>query len=328
MFNIALLGAGRIGQIHAGNIAAHPYSRLYSVVDPNVQNAALVSERYQANQQTLQQALQDSNVHAVLIASATDTHADFIEQAAKHGKAIFCEKPVHLDLARVRDCLRVVKSCNVPLFIGFQRRFDAEFRYARDEAQAGRIGKLENLLIISRDPSAPPVEYITVSGGLFRDMTIHDFDMARFMMGEEPVSVFAQGSNLTDPAIGMAGDIDTAVIVLKYASGAMASIVNSRRSSYGYDQRVELHGEQGLLCVDNIRQHQVRRYVSAGSYAALPEPFFLQRYRNAYTAEWQHFIEVLRGESQPLCTGDDGERALYIADKALESLRTQCEVSL
>lgn len=192
MFNIALLGAGRIGQVHAANIATHKETTLWSVVDPNETFASRLATQYQARQQSLDEAMTDPDVHAVLIASATDTHADLIELAARHGKAIFCEKPVHLDLARVRDCLKVVKEFDVPLFIGFNRRFDPQFRRVKTEAQSGRIGKPESLLIISRDPSPPPAEYVRVSGGMFRDMTIHDFDMARFIMGEEPVSVYAQ----------------------------------------------------------------------------------------------------------------------------------------
>ncbi|WOR31164.1 inositol 2-dehydrogenase [Citrobacter portucalensis] len=328
MFNIALLGAGRIGQVHAANIASHSATTLWSVVDPNQEFATRLATQYQARLQSLDEAMTDPNVHAVLIASATDTHADLIEMAARHGKAIFCEKPVHLDLARVRDCLKVVKEYDVPLFIGFNRRFDPQFRRVKTDALAGRIGKPESLLIISRDPSPPPAEYVRVSGGMFRDMTIHDFDMARFIMGEEPVSVYAQGSNLVDAAIGEAGDIDTAFIVLKYASGAMATIVNSRRSSYGYDQRLELHGSEGLLCAGNILENQVQHYAKTGCTSALPEHFFLQRYKSAYAAEWEHFVAVLRGEAVPDCSGDDGERALYLADKALESLHSQREVLL
>jgi len=328
MFNIALLGAGRIGQIHAANIAAHKETRLWSVVDPNEENAARIAAQYQIRVQSVDEVMNDANVHAVLIASATDTHANLIELAARHGKAIFCEKPVHLDLARVRECLEVVKANNVPLFIGFNRRFDPQFRRVKTEVLEGRIGKPESLLIISRDPSPPPVEYVRVSGGMFRDMTIHDFDMARFIMGEEPVSIYAQGSNLVDPAIGEAGDIDTAFIVLKYRSGAMATIVNSRRSAYGYDQRIELHGANGLLSAGNILENQVQHLSAAGCRSALPEHFFLQRYKDAYAAEWQHFVEVLRGEAKPECSGEDGERALYLADKALESLHNRCEIEL
>ncbi|AOV96885.1 inositol 2-dehydrogenase [Edwardsiella hoshinae] len=328
MFNIALLGAGRIGQLHAANIARHPETRLWSVVDPLHECAARLATQYQARQQSLDEAMTDPNVHAVLIASATDTHADLIEQAARHGKAIFCEKPIHLDLARVRDCLRVVTQYDVPLFIGFNRRFDPQFRQVKHALLAGRVGTPESLMIISRDPAPPSLEYVRVSGGLFRDMTIHDFDMARFIMGEEPVSLYAQGSNLIDPAIGEAGDIDTAFIVLKYASGALATIVNSRRSAYGYDQRLELHGSEGLLCVGNILENQVQHYGPNGATHALPEHFFLQRYGLAYAAEWAHFVAVLRGEVAPECSGDDGERALYLADKALESLLSQRTVLL
>lgn len=328
MFNIALLGAGRIGQIHAANIVAHKETNLWSVVDPNEENAARIATLYQARVQSVEEAMADPNIHAVLIASATDTHANLIELAAQHGKAIFCEKPVHLDLARVRECLEVVKTHNVPLFIGFNRRFDPQFSRIKAQVAEGRIGKPESLLIISRDPSPPPVEYVRVSGGMFRDMTIHDFDMARFIMGEEPVSIYAQGSNLVDPAIGEAGDIDTAFIVLKYRSGALATIVNSRRSSYGYDQRLEVHGENGLLCAGNILENQVQHFSTAGCQSALPEHFFLQRYKDAYAAEWQHFVAVLRGDAQPECSGVDGERALYLADKALESLQSRCEVAL
>ncbi|WP_339097287.1 inositol 2-dehydrogenase [Pectobacterium brasiliense] len=328
MFNIALLGAGRIGQVHAVNIAAHKETNLYAVVDPNPTNATALAERYHTKVQTVDEVMNDPAVHAVLIASATDTHADLIELAAKHGKAIFCEKPVHLDIARVRDCLTVVKQQNVPLFVGFNRRYDPQFLRVKTLAGEGRIGKPESLLIISRDPSPPPAEYVRVSGGMFRDMTIHDFDMARFIMGEEPVSVFAQGSNLVDPAIGEAGDIDTAFIVLKFASGAMATIVNSRRSGYGYDQRLELHGAKGVLSAGNIRENVVEQWTDDGCLAAKPEYFFLQRYHAAYAAEWQHFVDVLNGRTQPECSGLDGERALNLADKAFESLAQGKEVAV
>lgn len=320
MFNIALLGAGRIGQVHAVNITEHKETNLYAVVDPNPANAQALSERYHAQVRTINEVMGDPAVHAVLIASATDTHADLIELAAKNGKAIFCEKPVHLDIARVRDCLTVVEQQRVPLFVGFNRRYDPQFRRVKTLSEAGNIGKAESLLIVSRDPSPPPAEYVRVSGGMFRDMTIHDFDMARFIIGEEPVSVFAQGSNLVDPAIGQAGDIDTAFVVLKFASGAMATIVNSRRSGYGYDQRLELHGAKGVLSAGNIRENVVEQWTDDGCLAAKPEHFFLQRYQSAYIAEWNHFVEVLNGRVQPECTGLDGERALYLADKALESL--------
>lgn len=328
MYNIALFGAGRIGQVHAVNIADHKETQLYSVIDPFSQGTAALAEKYGAKQQSTEEALADPNVHGVLIASATDTHAELIELAAKAGKAIFCEKPVHLDIERVRSCLAIVEQYQVPLFVGFNRRYDPQFRKVREMLSAGSIGKAESLLITSRDPSPPPAEYVKVSGGMFRDMTIHDFDMARFIMGEDPVSIYAQGSNLVDPAIGQAGDIDTAFVVMKFPSGAMATITNSRRSGYGYDQRIELHGEKGLLTAKNIHENAVEQWGEAGCVAAKPEHFFLQRYDAAYKAEWTHFVDVLAGRAQPECSGYDGELALLMADKALESLKTGKEVKL
>ncbi|CAM3659285.1 Inositol 2-dehydrogenase [Vibrio aerogenes CECT 7868] len=326
MYNIALFGAGRIGQVHSVNIAAHPDTTLYSVIDPFAENADKLATKYGAKIQTTEEAFADKNVHAVLIASATDTHAELIELAAKAGKAIFCEKPVHLDIERVRQCLKTVEENHVPLFVAFNRRYDPQFRRVRELLSAGNIGKAESLLITSRDPSPPPAEYVKVSGGMFRDMTIHDFDMARFIMGEDPVSVFAQGSNLVDPAIGAAGDIDTAFIVMKFPSGALATISNTRRSGYGYDQRIELHGEKGLLTANNIKENAVEQWNETGCTAAKPEHFFLQRYDAAYKAEWAHFVDVLAGKATPECSGYDGEFALLMADKALESLQTGKEV--
>ncbi|MEQ5755770.1 MULTISPECIES: inositol 2-dehydrogenase [Providencia] len=328
MFNIALFGAGRIGQVHAVNIAGHKETKLYSVIDPYQPNAVALAEKYQAKVQTTEEAMQDPNIQGVLIASATDTHADLIELAAKHKKVIFCEKPVHLDLERVKQCLKSVKEHNVPLFIGFNRRYDPQFRHLKNLFQQGAIGKAESLIITSRDPSPPPAEYVKASGGMFRDMTIHDFDMARFMIGEEPCSVYAQGSNVVDPAIGQAGDIDTAFIILKFPSGAMATISNSRRSGYGYDQRIELHGEKGLLTAGNIKENSVALLSEVGCLSAKPEYFFLQRYHEAYQAEWQHFVDILAGRAESETTGTDGELALYLADKALESLKTGKEVKL
>ena len=328
MFNIALFGAGRIGQVHAVNIAGHKETTLYSVIDPYQPNADALAEKYQAKIQSVEEAMQDPNIHGVLIASATDTHANLIELAAKHKKVIFCEKPVHLDLERVKQCLKSVKEHNVPLFIGFNRRYDPQFRHLKNLFEQGAIGKAESLIITSRDPSPPPAEYVKVSGGMFRDMTIHDFDMARFVIGEEPCSVFAQGSNVVDPAIGQAGDIDTAFIILKFPSGAMATISNSRRSGYGYDQRVELHGEKGLLTAGNIKENSVELLSEVGCLSAKPEFFFLQRYNDAYKAEWNHFVDILAGRAESETTGTDGELALYLADKALESLKTGKEVKL
>ncbi|MDX7992811.1 inositol 2-dehydrogenase [Xenorhabdus sp. Reich] len=328
MFNIALFGAGRIGQVHAANIANHKETCLYSVIDPHLASAETLAQKYQAKIQTTEEAMADPDIHGVLIASATDTHADLIELAARNNKMIFCEKPVHLDLERVRQCLITVAACQVPLFVGFNRRYDPQFRRLKNLLNAGTVGKVESLLITSRDPSPPPAEYVRVSGGMFRDMSIHDFDMARFLLGEEPCAIYAQGSNLVDPAIGLAGDIDTAFIVMKFPSGAMATISNSRRSGYGYDQRLELHGENGLLTAGNIKENSVEFLGEKGCIAAKPEHFFLQRYHEAYIAEWSHFVDVMAGRVIPETSGIDGEQALYLADKALESLKLGKEIKL
>lgn len=327
MYNIALFGAGRIGQVHSVNIAAHKNTTLYSVIDPFAENSEKLAKKYSAKIQTVEDALADSNVDGVLIASATDTHADLISLAAKAGKAIFCEKPVHLDIERVKECLKIVEENKVPLFVGFNRRYDPQFRKLREMFSAGCIGKAESLIITSRDPSPPPAEYVKVSGGMFRDMTIHDFDMARYIMGEDPVSIFAQGSNLVDPAIGAAGDIDTAFVVMEFPSGALATISNTRRSGYGYDQRLELHGEKGLLQAGNMKENLVEYWGEEGCTSAKPQPFFLERYKDAYIAEWEHFVDVLAGRAKPECNGYDGEQALLMADKAIESLRTGKKVN-
>ncbi|MGF1683175.1 inositol 2-dehydrogenase [Photobacterium minamisatsumaniensis] len=320
MFNIALFGAGRIGQVHAVNIASHPKTRLYSIIDPYVEGANKLAQEYDAMVQSIEQAMSDPAVDAVCICSATDTHADLMELAAKHGKVIFCEKPIDLDISRVRDCLATVKQYDVPMLLGFNRRYDPQFRTLKNQLDAGVIGQPESLVITSRDPSPPPAEYTKVSGGMFRDMTVHDLDMARFIMGEDPVSITAHGSCMVDPAIGEAGDIDTAVLVLSFPSGAIATINNSRRSGYGYDQRLELHGSKGLLQAHNAKENLVQHWGEDGCVAAKPQYFFLERYQAAYVAEWQHFVEVLEGV-EPECSGADGEFALVLADAALESMK-------
>lgn len=322
MFNIALFGAGRIGQVHAVNINNHPETNLYSVIDPYLAGAQKLVDRYQAKIQSVQQAMADPNVHAVCICSATDTHADLIKLAAINAKPIFCEKPIDLSLSRVRDCLSVVEKHHVPMLTGFNRRYDPQFRQLKEQLSAGAVGKVESLLITSRDPSPPPAEYSQVSGGMFRDMTIHDLDMARFIIGEDPVSITAHGSCLVDPAIGEMGDIDTAVLVLQFPLGVMVTIINSRRSGYGYDQRLELHGEKGLLQAGNMKENLLAHWGSEGCKTAKLQAFFLERYQDAYIAEWQHFADVLAGRCQPQSTGVDGEFALVLAEAALASMKS------
>lgn len=328
MFNIALFGAGRIGNVHAANINNHPRTTLYSIVDPYVEGASQLARQYNAKIQTIEEAMADPNVHGVCIGSATDTHADFIELAAKNGKTILCEKPIDLALSRVRDCLGVIEQYPVPMLVGFNRRFDPQFRKLKTQLGAGVIGKAESLLITSRDPSPPPAHYAKASGGMFRDMSIHDLDMARFILGEDPISITAHGSCMVDQAIGEAGDIDTAVIVMNFPSGAIATISNSRRSGYGYDQRIELHGEKGLLQAGNIKEDLVQHWGDSGCVSAKPQHFFLERYEQAYINEWDHFVEILAGEASPLCSGKDGEFALVLAEAALESMKTGATVKL
>ncbi len=321
MFNIVLFGAGKMGSVHAKNIANHNETTLYAVVDPIPDNARRLAEKYSAKWYSSPEAiLADTQVDGIWIASASHTHADLIELAAKNKKAIFCEKPIHLELDRVKQCLSIVEQNNVPLIMGFNRRFDPQFSQVKKQGDAGEVGKKESLLIVSRDPAPPPISYVKISGGLFKDMMIHDFDMARFIMDEEPDFIFAQASNVVDPEIGKAGDIDTAVVTLKFPSGALATIINSRRSGYGYDQRIELHGEKGLLQAGNIHTHQVSVWRETGRLYAPLEDFYLQRYDDAYFSELEHFIAVMCGKAQPQCSGSDGYKALVLAISASQSL--------
>lgn len=327
MFNIALFGVGRIGRIHGQNIHDHAQTNVYSIIDPYVEGREELSEKYGAKIQTAEEAMSDPNVHAICICSATNTHVNLIELAAVNGKAIFCEKPIDLDLAKVRDCLKIVEANNTTLFIAFNRRYDAHFNALKTRLNNNAIGQIESLIITSRDPAAPPAEYAKTSGGMYRDMTIHDFDMVRYLMNAEPTTITAYGSCMVDPEIGEAGDIDTSVVVLTFTSGAIATINNSRRSGYGYDQRIEVHGSNGMLTAGNITENSVKQYGEKGAVEANPEYFFLQRYAGAYKNEWNHFVEVLGGATS-LSPGIDGERALALADAALLSLTTNKTVKL
>jgi myo-inositol 2-dehydrogenase/D-chiro-inositol 1-dehydrogenase len=259
---------------------------------------------------------------AVLIASPTPTHADYIEQAAARGRPMFCEKPIDLSADRVRACLAAVRAAGMPLMVGFNRRFDPHFSALKARLDGGEIGGLELLTIISRDPAPPPIAYVESSGGLFRDMMIHDLDMARFLLGEEPVAVSAAASCLVDPAIGAAGDVDTAVVTLRTASGRLCQISNSRRAVYGYDQRIEAHGAKGLLRVGNVVPTMVELADAVGFRTDPVLPFFLERYAAAYRAELGAFVAAVSGGGAVRPDGEDGLRALLLADAALESLHT------
>ena len=262
------------------------------------------------------------------ICAPTDMHADLIERAARAKKAIFCEKPIDLDADRVAKCLEVVKSTGATLMVGFNRRFDPNFAALRQRIADGMIGNLEIVSITSRDPSPPPVSYIARSGGLFRDMMIHDFDMARFVLGEEPIAVSAMGSALVDKAIGEAGDVDTAVVIMETKSGKVAQISNSRRAAYGYDQRVEAHGSKGMIHAGNVKETTVEFAGAAGFASDKVLNFFLERYASAYRAELDTFVEAVKSGAKPNPDGEDGLKANRLADAAYLSWKTGKRVAL
>jgi myo-inositol 2-dehydrogenase/D-chiro-inositol 1-dehydrogenase len=328
MINFCQFGAGRIGAIHAANIARHSEARLAAVVDVDADMAARLAGRHGAVVISREAALADPAMDAVVIASSTDTHADLVEAAARAGKAIFCEKPLDLDRARATGCVAVAEKCGVPLMVGFNRRFDPNFARLAEQLRSGRIGRVELLSITSRDPAPPPLSYVRVSGGLFRDMMIHDFDMACWLLDEEPVEVFAAASVLVDPAIGEAGDVDTAVVTLRTRSGALCQISNSRRAAYGYDQRIEAFGSLGALRAENVVETTVSFAGADGIVSDKPLHFFLERYAEAYRRELDHFIEAISTGSTPLTGGIDGIRALALADAAIESARTHHPIAV
>jgi len=325
MLSIAVIGAGRIGRIHAANIAANPAAHLIGVADVDAAAAEALAHSCGAQAITLDAAFA---ADAVLIGSPTPTHAGYIERAAAAGRAIFCEKPIDLSVERVRACLAAVQRAGVVLMVGFNRRFDPHFLTLKRRLDAGEIGALELLTIFSRDPGPPPLSYIASSGGLFRDMMIHDLDMARFLLGEEPVELHAAASCLVDPAIGAAGDVDTAVVTLRTGSGKLCQISNSRRATYGYDQRIEAHGAKGLLRAGNVTPTTVELANENGFVSDPVLPFFLERYATAYRAELDAFIAAVTHGTAPLPNGDDGLRALLLADAATESARTGATIRL
>ncbi|NVK31398.1 MAG: inositol 2-dehydrogenase [Gammaproteobacteria bacterium] len=319
---IALLGAGRIGQVHAKAIAFSRGAQLAAVADAYPEAAQRIADQYGCQTSTVEALIASAEIDAVLIATSTDTHADLIEAAARAGKAIFCEKPIDLDVERVRRCIEVVAQTGAKLMIGFNRRFDPHFKSAQQAIAGGCIGAVEQVQITSRDPAPPPIDYIKRSGGIFRDMMIHDFDMARFMLGEEPVSVMATGSVLVDSEIGAAGDYDTAMAILTTDSGKQCVITNSRRATYGYDQRLEVHGANGMVSADNPRITGVEIAAESGYSRGPLHNFFMTRYTEAYQAEIETFVQWLGGADIEVPSGQDGLRAIELAEAALKSAQT------
>ena len=321
MIEAALFGAGRIGKIHAGNLARQAGARLKYVADVNQAAAETVASQHGAKVATVDAALADRAIGAVVIASSTDTHADLLLRAAAAGKAIFCEKPVDLDLARARTAAAAVERAGVTCLIGFQRRYDPTFAAVKARLAAGEIGDPEMLIVTSRDPGAPPVDYIKVSGGIFKDMLIHDFDIFRWILDDEAATVYATGSCLTDPAIETAGDIDSTTVTIRTRRGRLAQISTSRRAAYGYDQRFEVLGSKGMLQAGNHRPTEVVAHTAVSVSRDKPEHFFLERYRVAYANEMTHFIDAVAGGKPVNTTIADGVKALELADAATRSWR-------
>ncbi|WHA43196.1 inositol 2-dehydrogenase [Agrobacterium larrymoorei] len=323
MIRFGVLGAGRIGKVHAATIAANPKAKLAYVADAYPAAAEQLAAQTGAKVASVEEIIASSEVDAVLIATPTPSHADLIEAASKAGKHILCEKPVSLSVDRINQCLDVVEKNKSTLMIGFNRRFDPNFSTVESRLRRGDVGDIEIVTIISRDPAPPPAEYVKSSGGLFRDMMIHDFDMARFLMGEEFVVVNALGSALVDKAIGVEGDVDTAAVQMQTASGRIAVITNSRRATYGYDQRIEVHGSTGMLSARNIQNSSVELWNASGLAGDPVQHFFIERYAQAYANEINTFIDAVdTGNTAPRPSGFDGLQAQKLADAATLSWQT------
>jgi len=320
--NLGLIGAGRIGKLHAENLATRiSGARLTGVADVNLAAAQGVAGQFHVPLATndYRQLLAAPDINAVAICTATDTHAQIIQEAAACGKHIFCEKPIDLDLKRIQQALDAVSKTGIKFQVGFNRRFDPSFAKARELVAAGKIGVPHLVRITSRDPSPPPISYIKVSGGIFLDMTIHDFDMVRFLSGSEAVEVFAMGHALVDPEIGRAGDVDTCVVTLRLKNGALATIDNSRQAVYGYDQRVEVFGSTGMVAVSNRTPDNHVLLNAENVSSAKPQYFFLERYQEAYVAELQQFVDGIRSDTMPSVNGTDGLMAVVLGLAARKS---------
>ncbi|QFI68739.1 inositol 2-dehydrogenase [Sinorhizobium alkalisoli] len=325
---VALFGAGRMGEIHAATLMRHAGARLVGIVDAHRPSAERLAAKHGVAVLEEDAVFDGADIDAVIIASAADSHPDLILRSVAGRKAIFCEKPLARDLECVQSVATVVEASGVPFLLAFNRRFDPDFTALAHRLQAGEIGAVELAIITSRDPAPPPIDYVVKSGGLFRETTIHDIDVARWLTGEDPVSVHATASALTTTAMRDAQLPDTAVLTLKMPSGAIVSINNSWRAAYGYDQRVEVLGEEGMLKLANLRRDGVTRLGASGTWNSNPEPFFLERYANAYSVELDHFITAVR-DAQTISPGvADGVKALRIAYAAEESARTGQSVTL
>lgn len=328
---VGVIGAGRIGKIHAESLATRiPGAELAAIADVNLQAAQELAGKYRVAQvySDYKKIMSDKSIDAVAICSSTDTHASLMIEAAQAGKHIFCEKPISQNLAAIDQALEAVNRAGVKCQIGFNRRFDANFKKVRQLIQEGKLGDLHILRITSRDPAPPPAEYVKSSGGMFLDMTIHDFDMARYLAGSDVVEVYAAGGVMVDPAIGQAGDIDTAVITLKFTNGAICTIDNSRKAVYGYDQRVEAFGSGGMAAVANNTPNTSVYSSAEGVVSEKPLYFFLERYMDSFIEEMREFIEAVRSDTPTPVTALDGRKPVVIALAAKKSLDENRPVKL
>lgn len=328
---VGVVGTGRIGKLHIEHLALNiPEAELVAVCSLDRPGAESLAKQFNVPKVTddYTTLLTEPRIEAVLVASATDTHVEISQAAAKAGKHVFCEKPISLDLEQIDETLAIVEKAGVKFQVGFNRRFDVSFARVREAVASGEIGEPHIMQITSRDPAPPPIEYVKVSGGIFLDMTIHDFDMARYIIGDEVVQVYAVGGVRVDPQIGEVGDIDTTVITLQFQNGVIATIDNSREAVYGYDQRVEVFGSKGMVAAANPPTDTVTFSGSEGTRAASPPYFFVERYKPAFLAELQAFFRCIQEGTPPPVTGEDGRAPVVIGFAALKSLRENRPVLL
>ena len=318
---ILIIGLGRIGKIHLGNLQAIDEVEIVGICDPT-DEAKVFSNKAGLTfyQKDFTDVASEVQTDAIVICSPTDTHANYVSIAAKKGIDVFCEKPLDLSLKKVKQVLKIVNESKIKLMLGFNRRFDSEFQSVKEKIVNGHIGDIHTIKITSRDPSPPPINYIKSSGGMFLDMTIHDFDMIRYLTNKEIVEVYAKGDALVNPEIAKAGDIDTAIINLTFEDGSMAVIDNCRKAVYGYDQRVEVFGSKGMVQSKNKFDKYTLTYSEKGVTSALPQHFFLERYADAYKKEIDHFIDCIRHKKTPEVSGFDGLMSLVLGLCAKESL--------
>jgi len=327
---IGIIGCGRIGRLHAHNISRHvSKARLVGLADPFIEKGDMEWVRELGSPLTYtdyRDLLAHPDVDAVFICSPTTTHAEYLIEAATLGKHVFCEKPIDLRIERTEEALTVAREAGIVLQVGFNRRFDPSFANVRERCKAGEIGQIDIIKITSRDPEPPPIMYIEQSGGIFVDMSIHDIDMCRYIAGSEVTAVQAAGSVRADAAIGEAGDVDTAVLMLFFENGAMAVIDNSRQACYGYDQRIEVFGRLGMLRAENDTPTRVESFTGAGWQADKPHWYFPQRFERAFVREVEAFVDSVERRAAPMVGGEDGLAALLIAQAANQALRLQRRV--